>query len=54
MADAVHARGIPVSHVDVRPADGLLERPYRVVADATLVNDAAGAAFLRERVADLP
>ncbi|UYN84305.1 MAG: hypothetical protein KIT89_03645 [Microcella sp.] len=54
MADAVHARGIPVTHIDVRPADGVLERPYRVVADTTLVNDAAGAAFLRERVADLP
>lgn len=54
MADAVHARGIPVSHLDVRPADGLLERPYRVVVDPALVNDAAGAAFLRERVAALP
>lgn len=53
MADAVHARGIPVSHLDVRPADGLLERPYRVVVDPILVNDAAGAAFLSERVAAL-
>jgi len=54
MADAVHARGIPVSHFDVRPADGLLERPYPVLVDPDLVNDAAGAAFLRERVVALP
>lgn len=53
MADAVHARDIPVTHVDVRPADGVLERAYPVVTLPGLVNDAAGAAFLRQRVEEL-
>lgn len=53
MADAVHARGIPVTHLDVRPADGMLKRPFSVVTEPGLVNDAAGAAFLRRRVAEL-
>lgn len=53
MADAVHARGIPVTHLDVRPADGMLERPYEVATEPGLVNDAAGATFLRRRVAEL-
>lgn len=54
MADAVHARDIPVTHLDVRPADGMLERPFDVATEPGLVNDAAGAAFLRRRVAELP
>ncbi|UTT62263.1 Cof-type HAD-IIB family hydrolase [Microcella humidisoli] len=53
MADAVHARGIPVAHVDVRPGDGMLDRPYDVVVESDLIHDAAGAAFLRRRVAEL-
>ena len=53
MADAVHARGIPVAHVDVRPGDGMLERAYDVVVEGDLIHDAAGAAFLRRRVAEL-
>lgn len=53
MADAVHARGIPVAHVDVRPGDGMLDRPYDVVVEGDLIHDAAGAAFLRRRVAEL-
>ena len=53
MADAVHARGIPVAHVDVRPGDGMLERAYDVVVESDLIHDAAGAAFLRRRVAEL-
>ena len=53
MADAVHARGIPVAHVDVRPGDGMLDRPYHVVVEGDLVHDEAGAAFLRRRVAEL-
>ena len=53
MADAVHARGIPVAHVDVRPGDGMLEREYDVVVESDLIHDAAGAAFLRRRVAEL-
>lgn len=54
MADAVHARGIPVTHLDVRPADGVLGREYDVVVEGELVHDHAGAAFLRRRVAELP
>jgi len=53
MADAVHARGGAVTHLDVRPADGVLARPFAVVSEPGLVNDAAGAAFLRRRVAEL-
>ena len=53
MADEVHRRGIPVAHVDVRPGDGMLERPYDVVVEGDLVHDAAGAVFLRRRVAEL-
>jgi hypothetical protein len=47
MADYVHSLGIEVAHVDVRPADGMLEKPYRVIVEGELVNDEAGAAFLR-------
>ena len=48
MADRLHALGRTVRHGDVRPADGLLERPYpvEVAADEALTNDASGAAFL--------
>ena len=46
MADYVHSLGVEVAHVDVRPADGVLEKPYRVIIEGDLVNDAAGAAFL--------
>lgn len=54
MADAVHARGVTAAHLDVRPGDGMLERPYDVVVEGDLVHDHAGAAFLRRRVAELP
>ena len=53
MADAVHERGIPVTHLDVRPADGMLDRDFEVATEPGLINDAAGAAFLRQRVAEL-
>ena len=53
MADEVHRRGIPVAHLDVRPGDGMLDRPYDVVVEGDLIHDAAGAAFLRRRVAEL-
>ena len=46
MADYVHACGLDVAHVDVRPSDGMLERPYRVITEGDLVHDSAGAAFL--------
>lgn len=46
MADHVHARGLEVAHVDVRPADGILDKPYRVIVEGDLIHDEAGAAFL--------
>jgi hypothetical protein len=46
MADHLHAAGYDVAHVDVRPADGILDRPYRVIVEGDLIHDEAGAAFL--------
>ncbi|PRY70099.1 hypothetical protein B0I08_101226 [Glaciihabitans tibetensis] len=46
MADHLHAAGYEVAHVDVRPTDGILERPYRVIVEGELIHDEAGAAFL--------
>jgi hypothetical protein len=53
MADHVHAAGLEVAHVDVRPSDGVLERPYRVIVEGDLVHDEAGAAFLSYWVKNL-
>lgn len=46
MADHLHAAGYDVSHVDVRPADGILDRPYPVIVIGELIHDEAGASFL--------
>jgi len=46
MADHLHAAGYDVAHVDVRPADGILDRPYPVIVEGDLIHDEAGAAFL--------
>lgn len=46
MADHLHAAGYDVAHVDVRPADGILDRPYAVIVEGDLIHDEAGAAFL--------
>lgn len=46
MADHLHSEGFEVAHVDVRPADGILQRPYPIVIEGDLIHDAAGAAFL--------
>ncbi|MCI3926645.1 hypothetical protein MO973_41375 [Paenibacillus sp. TRM 82003] len=46
MADRLHELGHDVAHVDVRPADGVLDRPYPVLLPARAVNDEAGAAWL--------
>jgi hypothetical protein len=46
MADHLHAAGYDVAHVDVRPSDGILERPYPVIVEGDLIHDEAGAAFL--------
>jgi hypothetical protein len=46
MADHLHAAGYDVAHVDVRPGDGVLERPYQIVTIGDAIHDEAGAAFL--------
>ncbi|GAB3131787.1 hypothetical protein [Marisediminicola antarctica] len=46
MADHLHANGFDVAHVDVRPADGIPDKPYRVITQGDLDNDEAGAEFL--------
>lgn len=46
MADHLHAAGYDVSHVDVRPADGILERPYPIIVIGDEIHDEAGATFL--------
>ena len=46
MADYAHAIGLEVAHVDVRPSDGVLDKPYRVITEGHLVHDEAGAALL--------
>jgi len=46
MADHVHAVGLEVAHVDVRPLDGMLDKPYQVITEGDLIHDFAGAAFL--------
>jgi hypothetical protein len=47
MADHLHEAGHEVAHVDVRPSDGILVRPYRVIIDEARIHDDAGAEFLR-------
>lgn len=47
MSDHLHAAGYDVAHLDVRPSDGILERPYPVLVVDDLIHDEAGAAFLR-------
>ncbi|MBP2218291.1 hypothetical protein [Arthrobacter sp. CAN_C5] len=46
MADYLHEHGYDVAHVDVRPADGVPDKPYPVLTEGQLTNDDAGAAFL--------
>ena len=46
MADHLHSAGYEVAHVDVRPLDGILDRPYDVITEGELIHDEAGAAFL--------
>jgi hypothetical protein len=46
MADHLHAAGFEVAHLDVRPSDGILEKPYEVLTEGELIHDEAGAAFL--------
>ncbi len=54
MADWLHRQGHTVSHVDVRPADGVPETPYPVLVSETgAVHDEAGAEFLGRWVRSL-
>jgi hypothetical protein len=46
MADQLFAQGFDVAHVDVRPSDGVLERPYPVIIEGDAIHDHAGAIFL--------
>ncbi|SDR78154.1 hypothetical protein [Microterricola viridarii] len=46
MADWLNEQGYTVAHVDVRPADGVPEKPYPVLTAGNLIHDEAGAAFL--------
>jgi hypothetical protein len=53
MADHLYAAGYDVAHVDVRPSDGILERPYEIIVEGDLIHDEAGAAFLSYWVNEL-
>jgi hypothetical protein len=53
MSDHLHSAGYDVAHLDVRPSDGILERPYPVIVVEDLIHDEAGAAFLRHWVGAL-
>lgn len=46
MADQLHAEGFDTVHLDVRPGDGILERPYAVRTEGDLIHDEAFAAHL--------
>jgi len=51
MADWLHEHGHDVAHVDVRPADGVPEKPYPIFHHDSLIHDEAGAVFLTKWVA---
>lgn len=53
MADQLHADGFDTAHLDVRPADGILDRPYPVLTEGELIHDEAFAAFLARTRVDL-
>lgn len=53
MADYLHEQGFDVAHVDVRPADGVPEKPYEIITEGDLIHDDAGAAFLARWVQQL-
>jgi hypothetical protein len=53
MADHLHSAGYEVAHVDVRPLDGILARPYDIITEGELIHDEAGAAFLAHWVREL-
>ncbi|GAA4191754.1 hypothetical protein GCM10022288_23080 [Gryllotalpicola kribbensis] len=53
MADFLHEAGFDAAHVDVRPSDGVLEKPYPVITEHGAIHDEAGAIFLRHWVEKL-
>lgn len=54
MADWLHEQGHTVSHVDVRPADGVPKTEYPVlVSESGAIHDEAGAEFLSRWAASL-
>lgn len=53
MADFLHSAGFDTAHVDVRPSDGVLPKPYRVITEHDALHDEAGALFLRYWVREL-
>jgi len=53
MADYLFAQGYDAAHVDVRPSDGVLAKPYPVIADHGKLHDEAGAMYLRHWVSEL-
>jgi hypothetical protein len=53
MADYLDGAGFEVSHVDVRPSDGVLDRPYPVITIGDAIHDEAGARFLAHWVHEL-
>lgn len=59
MADWLHHNDHAVRHVDVRPADGVPDKPYPVLTaadlglEATVIHDDAGGAFLRSWLEEL-
>lgn len=48
MADHLHAAGYDVAHLDVRPSDGVLDRPYEILTVDGVIHDDAGARFLAD------
>ena len=55
MADWLSEHAYDVAHVDVRPAEGVPDKPYPILVVDGAINDEAGAAVLRrwtELVAD--
>ena len=46
MADQLHTEGFETAHLDVRPGDGILDRPYTVLTEGDLIHDEAFAAHL--------
>ncbi|MFT4186682.1 MAG: HAD hydrolase family protein [Micrococcaceae bacterium] len=53
MADWLHEKGYESIFVDVRPADGVPEKPYKIMTYGDKIHDEACAEFLAERVQEV-